>query len=112
MPVAPRKRLLLRFLCASGSARLDREGFVGDSALEEEEDDVVGPSSHLEFFAEGVGASSSYVCRRVRGRRVAELLTEAVADDGLLIFIAVGASFGVQAASRFWLGRNSLQPKY
>lgn len=54
---APRKRLLLRVLCVCLSARLDREGFVGDSALEEE-DNVVGPSSHLELVAEGEGVSS------------------------------------------------------
>ncbi len=33
-----------------------------------------------------------------------ELLTEAVADDGLLIFIAARASFGVQAALTFGWG--------
>ena len=33
-----------------------------------------------------------------------ELLTEAVADEGLLMFIAVGASFGVQAALTFGWG--------
>ena len=33
-----------------------------------------------------------------------ELLTEAVADDGLLMFITAGASFGVQAALTFGCG--------
>lgn len=93
MPGALRKRLVLRDLCASLSARGCRMQFIGDSALEEE-DDVVGPSSQLGVVAEKEGTSSSTcVCRRVRGRRVVELLTEAVADDGLLMFIAVGATF-------------------
>ena len=77
---------------------------MGDSALEEEED-VVGPSSHLEVVAGSRDASwSSYVGRRERGRRVAELLTEAVADHGLLMFIAAGPGFGVQAALTFGSG--------
>ena len=77
---------------------------MGDSALEEEED-VVGPSSHLEVVAERKDASwSSCVCRRGRGRRVAELLTGAVADNGLLMFIAAGPGFGVQAALTFGSG--------
>ena len=42
---ASRKRLLLRILCASMSARLRQERFAGDSALEE--DEAGGPSSHL-----------------------------------------------------------------
>ena len=33
-----------------------------------------------------------------------ELLTEAVADNGLLMSIAAGASFGVQAALAFGCG--------
>ena len=33
-----------------------------------------------------------------------ELLSEAVSDEGLLIFIAVGASFGVQATLTFGWG--------
>ena len=95
MPGTPRKRLVLRDLCASLSARVGREESIGDSALEEEED-VAGPSSHLEVVAERKDASwSSCVCRRVRGRKVAELLTEAVADDRLLMFIAAGPGFGV-----------------
>ena len=62
----------------------------------------MGPSSHLEAVAERKVASwSSCVCRRGRGRKVAELLTEAVADDGLLMFIAAGPGFGVQAALTF-----------
>ena len=74
-----------------------------------EEDDVAGPSSHLEAVAETEGASSSScVCRRVRGRNVVELLIEAVADDGLLMFIATGASFGVQAALKFGRGEVTL----
>ena len=44
---APRKRLLLRVLCASLSARLRQERSAGDSALEE--DEAGGPSSHLVF---------------------------------------------------------------
>ena len=103
MPGTPRKRLVLRDLCASLSIRVGREEFIGDSALEEE-DNVAGPSSHLEVVAEWEGASSSCVCRRVRGRKVVELLTEAVADDGLLMFIGAGASFGVQAALTFGCG--------
>ena len=99
---------MLRDLCASLSARIGREDLVGDSALEEE-DDVAGPSSHLELVAELDGASSSScVCRRVRGRKVVELLSEAVADDDLLMFIATGASFGVQAALIF--GRGEITP--
>ena len=47
---------------------------------------------------------SSCVCRRGRGRNVAELLSEAVADDGLLMFIAAGPGFGVQAALTFGFG--------
>lgn len=91
MPDAPRKRLVLRDLCASLSARVGREELIGDSALGEH--DVVGPSSHLEVVAEKEGASlSPCVGRRVRGRKVVELLSEAVADDGLLMFIAVGAN--------------------
>lgn len=104
MPGAPRKRLVLRDPCSSLSARVCREGFIGDSALEEE-DDTTGPSSHLEFVAEREGASSSpCVCRRVRGRKVVELLTEAVTDKGLLVFIAAEASSGVQAALTFGYG--------
>lgn len=96
--------MVLRDLCASRSARICWEEFDGISALKEE-DDVAGPSNHLEAVAELEGASSSScVCRRVRGRNVVELLTEAVADDGLLMFIAAGAKFGVQAASKFGLG--------
>ena len=103
MPGAPRKRLVLRDLCSSLSARVCREGFVGDSALEE--DDAAGPSSHLEFVAEREGASSSSCfCRRVRGRKVVELLTEAVTDKGLLVFIAAETSSGVQAALTFGYG--------
>lgn len=90
---APRKRLVLRDLCASLSAPGCRRQFIGDSVLEEE-DDVAGPSSQLGVFAKRGGTSSSTsVCRRVRGRRVVELLAEAVADDGLLEFIAVGPTF-------------------
>lgn len=100
MPGTPRKRLVLRDL----SARFGREGCIGDSALEGVED-VAGPSSHLEVVAEREGVSwSSCVCRRVRGRKVLELLTEAEADDGLLMFIAGGGSFGVQAALTFGCG--------
>ncbi len=91
MPGTPRKRLVLRDLCAYCSARACREMFIGDSALEEE-DGVGGPSSHLGFFADSEGtSSSSCVCRRGRGRKVVELLTEAVTDEGLLVFIAAGA---------------------
>ena len=36
-----------------------------------------------------------------------ELLTEAVADEDLLMFIAGGASIGVQAALTFGLGAIS-----
>ena len=93
MPGAPRKRLVLRDLGGSLSARVGWEELIRDSVLEE---DVAGPSSHLEVVAERERASSSScVCRRVRGRRFVELLTKAVADDGLLMFIAVGANFGV-----------------
>ena len=102
---APGKRLLLRVLSVSLSARLRQEKFVGDSALEEGHD-VGGPSSHFVVVVKREGASSSScVCRRTRGRRVVELLTEAVADDGLLMFIAGGASFGVQAALTFGWGK-------
>ena len=104
MPGAPKKRLVLRDLCASLFARDGWEAFIGYSVLEEE-DDVAGPSSHLEVVAGRKGvSSSSCVCRRVRGRRFAELLTEAVADDGLLLFIAIGPSFGVQVALTFGCG--------
>ena len=47
---------------------------------------------------------SSCICRRGRGRKVAELLSEAVAEDGLLMFIAAGPGFGVQAALTFGFG--------
>ena len=108
MPGTPRKRLLLRDLCASLSTRVGREACIGDAALTEE-DDIAGPSSHLEVVAEReFASSSSCVCRRVRGRKVVELLTEAVAEDGLLMFIAVGASFGVHAALTF--GRGEITP--
>lgn len=108
MPGTPRKRLVLRDLCVSLSARICWEELIGDSALEEE-DGVAGPSSHLEVVAVIEGASSSScVCRRVRGRKVVELLIEAVADDGLLMFIATGASFDVQAALKF--GRGEITP--
>ena len=43
---APRKRLPLRDLCASLSARLRQERLAGDSAREEE-DEAGGPSSNL-----------------------------------------------------------------
>lgn len=83
------------------SACFDWEESVKNSVLEEG-DDVAGPSSHLEVVAEReYASSSSSVCRRVRGRKVVELLTEAVADEGLLMFIAVWTSFGVQAALTF-----------
>ena len=86
------------------SARLCREKSLEDSAFEGE-DDVAGPSSRLEVVAKRESASSSScVCRQIRGRKVVELLTEAVADEGLLMFIAVGASFGVQAALTFGWG--------
>lgn len=105
MPGALKKRLVLRDLCTSLSASDGWEDFIGDPVLGGE-DDVAGPSSHLEGFAgrEGV-SSSSGVCRRVRGRKVVELLSEAVADEGLLMFIAVGPSFGVQAALTFGYGK-------
>ena len=104
MPGVPRKRLVLRDLWASLSACAGWEGSIGDSALEEK-DEVAGPSSHLEVVAGRGGVSlSSCACRRVRGRRVVEMLTEAVADDGLLMFIAAGASFGVQSALTFGCG--------
>ena len=45
MSDGPRKRLLLRVLCASLSTRPLQERFAGDSALEE--DKAGGPSSHL-----------------------------------------------------------------
>ena len=89
------------------SVRLRQDKFVGDSALEEE-DDVGGPSSHLVLVVKMKGASSSScVCRRTRGRRVVELLTEAAADEGLLMFIAGGTSFGVQAALTFGWGKST-----
>ena len=83
------------------SVRLRKERFVGDSALEEEHD-VEGPSSHFVAAVETEGASSSScVCRGKRGRKVVELLTEAVVDNGLLMFIAGGASNGAQATLTF-----------
>ena len=98
MPGAPRKWSPLRVPCASLSARLGWLRSIGEYTLAEEED-TAGPSSHLDCVAKVNGVpSSSYVCRRVRGRKVVELLTEAVADEGRLMFIAARASFGVQAA--------------
>ena len=63
--------------------------------------DVEWPSSHIDVAAESNVPSWSCVCRHVRGRKVVELLSEAVADDGLLILITAKTSFAVQGASTF-----------
>ena len=94
----PRKRLVLRDRSGSLSDRVGREGClfgIGEGFLEDE-DDTAGPSSQLVDFVgdENVSCSSSLVRRRLRGRRVVELLTEAVEDGGRSTFMAVTANLG------------------
>lgn len=94
----PRKRLVLRDRSGSLSDRVGREGClfgIGEGFLEDE-DDTGGPSSQLGDFVglENVSSSSSLVRRRLRGRRVVELLTEAVEDGGRSTFMAVTANLG------------------
>ena len=94
----PNKRLVLRDLSGSLSDRVGREGClfgIGEGFLEDD-DDTAGPSSQLGDFV-GVAKlspSSSLVRRRLRGRRVVELLTEAVEDGGRSTFMAVTANLG------------------
>lgn len=83
----PRKRLLLRETRGLWSFRAGLEGWalgIGDGALDE--DEVERLSSQLGFAAEGSGwpPSSSLVRRRFRGRKVVELLAEAVEEDSVM----------------------------
>ena len=94
----PGKRLVLRDRSGSLSDRVGREGClfgIGEGFLEDE-DDTAGPSSQPVDFVgvENVSSSSSLVRRRLRGRRVVELLTEAVEDGGRSTFMAVTANLG------------------
>ena len=94
----PKKRLVLRDRSDSLSDRFGREGClfgIGEGFLEDK-DDTAGPSSQLGDFVEvaNVSSSSSLVRRRLRGRRVVELLTEAVEDGGRSTFMAVTANLG------------------
>ena len=94
----PKNRLVLRDRSGSLSDRVGREGClfgIGEGFLEDD-DDTAGPSSQLRDFAgvAKVSSSSSLVRRRLRGRRVVELLTEAVEDGGRSTFMAVTANLG------------------
>ena len=95
----PRKRLVLRDRSGPLSDRVGREGClfgIGDGFLDDD-DDTAGPSTQLGLSVgvENVFSSSSLVRRRLRGRRVVELLTEAVEDGGRSTFMAVTANLGL-----------------
>lgn len=69
---------------------------IGEGALDE--DRVEGPSSQLGFVTEGPEppSSSSFVRRRFRGRKVVELLAEAVEEGSAIVMKAkVGPSMSL-----------------
>ena len=63
---------------------------MGEGALEDEED-IAGPSSQFGAPRKGIDAASSSSCvrRRFRGRKIVELLAEAVLDFGRSILLIV-----------------------